>query len=194
MRKSKTESQQTRRHLLDAALEVFYREGVAGATLQQIAELAGVTRGALYWHFRNKEDLFEALFEDCFGDIIGCLDNTGSGSDPWQRVQDSLLAVFRLIEHNERHYKFYTVVHFKCERTERTRTLTRLTEKYHNLCRERIRALLPENSSDAALLYLEAAVVGLIQIWAAQPQRFSLSETAAQHLHFAAALLQADKK
>lgn len=54
MRKTKTEAQKTRQHLLDAALEVFWRDGVTRASLQAIAQEAGVTRGALYWHFKNK--------------------------------------------------------------------------------------------------------------------------------------------
>lgn len=53
MRKTKAESQKTRQHLLNAALEVFHKQGVTRATLQEIAQEAGVTRGALYWHFRG---------------------------------------------------------------------------------------------------------------------------------------------
>ena len=63
MRKTKIEANKTRQHLLNAALEVFWREGVTRASLQAIAQQAGVTRGALYWHFKNKEDLFESMIE-----------------------------------------------------------------------------------------------------------------------------------
>ena len=58
MRKTKEEAYQIRCNLLDAALTVFYERGVAQASLDEIAKAAGVTRGALYWHFKNKEDLF----------------------------------------------------------------------------------------------------------------------------------------
>ncbi|WP_272942305.1 TetR family transcriptional regulator [Kingella kingae] len=54
MRKTKEEAQKTRQHLLNAALEVFWRKGVTQASLHEIAVEAGVTRGALYWHFKNK--------------------------------------------------------------------------------------------------------------------------------------------
>ena len=70
MRKTKTEAQKTRQHLLDVALEVFWRDGVTRASLQAIAQEAGVTRGALYWHFKNKEDLFETLFEQQYADFF----------------------------------------------------------------------------------------------------------------------------
>nr|ADO32809.1 truncated multiple transferable resistance repressor [Neisseria gonorrhoeae] len=62
MRKTKTEALKTKEHLMLAALETFYRKGIARTSLNEIAQTAGVTRGALYWHFKNKEDLFDALF------------------------------------------------------------------------------------------------------------------------------------
>ena len=69
MRKTKAEALQTRQDLLLSALNVFYQHGVARASLNEIARNAGVTRGALYWHFKNKEDLFDALFQLIFQDI-----------------------------------------------------------------------------------------------------------------------------
>ncbi len=54
MRKTKEEAQQTRSNLLNAALNVFYERGVSKVSLDEIAKTAGVTRGALYWHFKNK--------------------------------------------------------------------------------------------------------------------------------------------
>ena len=57
MRRSKNDAEKTKQLLVQAACEVFYREGVARATLEQIAREAGLTRGALYWHFNNKVDI-----------------------------------------------------------------------------------------------------------------------------------------
>src|SRR3990170_7558084 len=51
----------THRQLLDAAERVFVRLGYQGATLDAIAAEAGFTKGAVYWHFRNKEALFLEL-------------------------------------------------------------------------------------------------------------------------------------
>lgn len=55
------EAARTRERLLDAALEVFFEQGVATPSLTVVAERAGMTRGAIYGHFRNKDDLFRAL-------------------------------------------------------------------------------------------------------------------------------------
>ena len=63
MRKTKAEALKTREELLLSALDTFYERGISRASLNEIAQTAGVTRGALYWHFKNKEALFEALFQ-----------------------------------------------------------------------------------------------------------------------------------
>ena len=66
MKRTPEQARQTRESLLRAALEVFDRRGVARASLAEIAAEAGVTRGALYWHFKSREDLFDALFQHLF--------------------------------------------------------------------------------------------------------------------------------
>jgi AcrR family transcriptional regulator len=53
----------TRRRLLEAAVPVFARDGYEGATLDAIAAAAGLTKGAVYWHFEAKHELFGALLE-----------------------------------------------------------------------------------------------------------------------------------
>ncbi|MCV7225361.1 TetR/AcrR family transcriptional regulator [Mycolicibacterium komossense] len=74
----------TRTVLLDAAEEVFARKGFGGAALEDIADAAGYTRGAIYSHFGAKEDLFLAVsqryrdrFLDGFADMISSFTNLG---------------------------------------------------------------------------------------------------------------------
>lgn len=62
-RRTKEDAEATRNKLLDAAQEVFFEKGVAGASLADIAQQAGLTRGAIYWHFKDKLDLFDALMQ-----------------------------------------------------------------------------------------------------------------------------------
>ncbi len=61
MRRSKEDAEQTRSAILDAAEQMFCEQGVSAATLEKISRRAGVTRGALYWHFKDKIDLLRAL-------------------------------------------------------------------------------------------------------------------------------------
>lgn len=65
-RKTKEEAQATRERLLDAAEIVFQRRGVATTSLNDIACAAGVTRGAVYWHFADKSDLIDAMLRRVF--------------------------------------------------------------------------------------------------------------------------------
>src|SRR3546814_20198970 len=60
-RKTKQGAEKTRNEILDAAEILFSERGASRTSLEEIARAAGVTRGAVYWHFRNKVDLFEAM-------------------------------------------------------------------------------------------------------------------------------------
>ncbi len=62
-RQTKERAEQTREMILDAATEVFFKGGVARSSMEDVAQRAGVTRGAVYWHFRDKLDLFAAIEE-----------------------------------------------------------------------------------------------------------------------------------
>ena len=63
MGSTKEHAEKTREDLLRAGLKMFSEKGFASTRLEDIAKEANVTRGAFYWHFQNKMDLFLALFE-----------------------------------------------------------------------------------------------------------------------------------
>jgi AcrR family transcriptional regulator len=70
-----------RQRLLDAALGVFSERGYYGATIEEIVEESGLSNGALYYNFRNKEDLFLALFDQRIEARIAAVERTfGSGT------------------------------------------------------------------------------------------------------------------
>ena len=62
-RRTKEDALATRHQLLDAAERVFAEKGVSRTSLNDIAQAAGASRGAIYWHFKNKADLFNAMLE-----------------------------------------------------------------------------------------------------------------------------------
>ena len=61
---------QTRGELVAAAATVFARRGFHGASVDQIAAEAGYTTGAIYWHFRGKDDLFLAVYEEFAATLV----------------------------------------------------------------------------------------------------------------------------
>jgi TetR/AcrR family acrAB operon transcriptional repressor len=63
VRRTKADAAATRTALLDAAEQLFRANGVSRTSLQDIASAAGTTRGAIYWHFQDKADLFNAMMD-----------------------------------------------------------------------------------------------------------------------------------
>lgn len=64
VRRTKEEAAATRAQVLDAALRVFSRKGYSATRLEDVGAEAGVTRGAIYWHFKGKADLYTALLNE----------------------------------------------------------------------------------------------------------------------------------
>ncbi len=64
MRRTKEDAEMTRLSLIKAALRVFSEKGYGGTRLEDIAAVAGVTRGAIYHHFGGKFELYIAVFEE----------------------------------------------------------------------------------------------------------------------------------
>ena len=62
-RRTKEDAEETRKQILEAALDVFSRKGYSRTTFVDIAEQIGLTKGAVYWHFKTKTDLLVALIE-----------------------------------------------------------------------------------------------------------------------------------
>lgn len=189
MRKTKTESFKTRQHLLSAALEVFHRQGVSRSTLQEIAQEAGVTRGALYWHFKNKEDLFEALFEQIFVESeLNINEQLPETDDAWVLLRQQLINIFKNLSEHEWHRKFCNVINMKCEHTSNNETITKLAEKYHKMFLARIAKIvhlchvqgrLPDNIDlELAIIYLESSFIGIIRLASFQPDEFDLMKVA----------------
>nr|WP_016933408.1 TetR/AcrR family transcriptional regulator [Rhodococcus sp. R1101] len=82
----------TRTALLDAALEVFLRDGYAAAATEEIVSVAGVTRGALYHHFADKRDLFRGVIERIQKEAEGSLAPVEPIEDAWEGFTSAVLA------------------------------------------------------------------------------------------------------
>ncbi len=81
----------TRQRILAAATELFSQAGVTETTLEHIAQRANVTRGAIYWHFRGKEDLFKTIFDEQILPLESTVPKDLPLSLAWQQLQQRLV-------------------------------------------------------------------------------------------------------
>lgn len=119
VRKTKEDAEITRQRIIDAARELFSKNGVSKTSLEKIAKHADVTRGAVYWHFENKTELFHAMREQVFLPLIDRIDSTLLASqneqNPLQRIENFLIGTVRVLAEDKATRQTYEVLMTKCE-------------------------------------------------------------------------------
>lgn len=120
-RKTKEEALKTREAIIDASIELFSVQGVSRTTLADIAKEAGVTRGAIYWHFKNKEDLLGALWEQLLRPFE--LSENQDDPDPLGKFKQVHIGFFKSLKEDPRVLKLSQILLSKCEAVEDTGTL-----------------------------------------------------------------------
>lgn len=116
-RRTKEDALKTREAIIDAAIELFASKGVSSTTLANIASKAGVTRGAVYWHFSNKDDLLEALRDMVlkpFVDLDAMRDKPEI-ENPIELLYQSQISFFRHLQEDKRLVKILTIFLMKFE-------------------------------------------------------------------------------
>ncbi len=186
-RKTKVDAEQTRQDILDAALELFHAKGYSRTTLEEIALSAAVTRGAIYWHFKDKGDLFMGLKEEVerstetrLEDLL--LLSVTNLSD----MRDNLLRLFLNLEKDARFRRYFELIFFRAEFTEE---LQPVMEQFKQRCwrmqqkdAEDLMRLQQEGKVPAQLDCAQAAlgfrclILGIIHSWLMDEGRFSLAE------------------
>jgi len=77
---------ETQRALRRQARKLFAQKGYSGANTNELVERARVTKGALYHHFANKKELYQAVVEDMEQELVERLEAAGAGRAPWERL------------------------------------------------------------------------------------------------------------
>lgn len=185
-RRTKADAQATREQILDAAEEVFHRRGVSRTSLQDVAQAAGVTRGAIYWHFDDKADLFNAMMNRRVLPLEKQINRSdGSGiDDPVQHIKQSFLAALRTTVKDPRARRVIEIALYKVEHVDevagiRERRLTGLRTRVGHVERGLRRAARLKQTSGqvparAAALGLHSLIDGLVQNWMLDPEGFNL--------------------
>ena len=116
-RKKKEEAQQTRQQLIEAAIGQFATRGVASTTLTDIADAAKVTRGAVYWHFTSKSEIFNAIWEQQlpFREIIHDRLSLSENDDPLLVIREKFITALQYIAHEPRQCALLQILYHKCE-------------------------------------------------------------------------------
>jgi TetR/AcrR family acrAB operon transcriptional repressor len=204
VRRTKDEALATRHCILDAAELLFQRHGVSRTTLQHIAQAARVTRGAIYWHFKDKADLFNAMMERAtmpLEDSMGKGPPRRSEEDPVSFIHDRMLRALRATARHPQTRRVFEIATHKVEYVDellavRDRHLQGRNECLAEVERElrdamRRGLMRPGVPARSAALGLHALIDGLIQNWMLDPEAFDLVRVGKQVLKTYQAGLQA---
>ena len=189
-RRTKADALATRHQLLDAAECLFAEKGVSRTSLNDIALAAGASRGAIYWHFKNKADLFNAMMERTTLPMEQALQQVGHepGQDPLAELRRSIADAMQRIAKDERTRRVFEVATLKVEYVDE---LMAVRARHRRVQADNVGQM--ERSLQAALAQralslplpvallaqgLYALLVGLIHTWLLAPETFELEATA----------------
>ena len=192
VRKTKEDADITKQSILDAAVVLFSENGVATTSLEKIAKAANVTRGAVYWHFASKQEIFEALHDKLHTPFIQIItDGLDTGGDnAMAQLQYVCTELLIDLERDMTKRKIATLFLLRCDYSgELSRSKTRFNEKkkqkHLTLSRYFDKAIeqgvLP-SSTDSKLLSIgvSAYLRGIAVEYLEDPDVFSLEQNAAQ--------------
>jgi TetR/AcrR family acrAB operon transcriptional repressor len=182
VRKTKEDAEITRQRIIHAAREMFLLKGVSRTSLEQIASHAGVTRGAVYWHFKNKAELFYAMREQVFLPLIDRMDDTllsdqelTTDSDPLSRIEKSLLDTIKELDHDLATRQTYEVMMSKCEYVDEFADVLQdilnncsgIVEKYESAYEKAQKLHLVQSTLSAKELAMDTHLFfsGLLHMW-----------------------------
>lgn len=196
VRRTKEEARATRERLLDTAERVFQQRGVSRTSLGEIAAAAGVSRGAIYWHFQDKADLFNAMMTRIslpMEEQARCMasDPAPAGA-PLEQVRHSLREVLRRIVDDPRVQRVFEIATHKVEYVDELRGVRERHLSVRDGCLRQVSDGL-EQAMAAGLLArgvparelaigMYALVDGLIHNWMLDPGSFDLVAVGEQAL------------
>ncbi len=191
MRRTKHDAESTRLNIMAHALDLFSQRGVSSTSLVDIAANAGVTRGAIYWHFQNKWDLFESIWQHYAAPVqaLSKASHSASETDPLGKLVALLKFVFVSVAEQEDFRRMFTM----CLREsaapagkDGAEPIQTLMREWHNNCRLTLdnavkKSQLPKNLDiEAGAIMLRAMVEGIVLNWISTPERYDLSKRSEQ--------------
>lgn len=184
-RRTKQDALATRDHLLDTAERVFLERGVSRTSLHDLAAAAGVSRGAIYWHFQDKADLFNAMMSRVSLPMEEALERSADPSaDALSQIRASFIGVLDKLVADPQVHRVFEIATHKVEYVDemsavRTRHLAVRNDCMASVTRALAAAMdqgqiARRMTPAAAAIGLHALVDGLIQNWTLDPHAFDL--------------------
>lgn len=185
-RRTKAQAEATKEAIIAAALRVFYVRGVTSTSLAHIAKEAKVTRGAVYWHFRNKQDLLESISARYQLPLEALVKQVqmDNGKSALFRLQKHLIELLQRVADDKLYRQFFEVVLLKCEFNQANQALLERQQAVFEASAMRIKSILtlavqandlPEQLNvNKAASFLQASVIGLLYTWLLAPQAYDL--------------------
>jgi TetR/AcrR family acrAB operon transcriptional repressor len=134
VRKTKVEAERTRQQIIDAARRVFSECGITKSTLEGIAAAAGVTRGAVYWHFKNKTDLFFAMRAQAVLPLLDRISETildETLEDPLAGIEHALYRMVSDLKSDKVAWEVFRITSLRCEYVGELAPVLEEFRKYH---------------------------------------------------------------
>lgn len=184
-RKTKEEAQETYTALLDAAENVFREKGVTNTTLTDVAVAAGMTRGAIYWHFKDKIDLFKAMCDRAFMPMEALLNEVaaGPGEDPLASLRQMAVHMLHLVATDTRQRTVFDILFHHCEKNSALEFFIQDRERRAE-CLDQVVLIFqeaiargqlpPETDVRLAMHAHHAYLIGLIHQWLESPEDYDL--------------------
>ncbi|KOC89950.1 multidrug efflux transporter transcriptional repressor AcrR [Winslowiella iniecta] len=189
-RKTKEQALETRGQIIDAAIARFSEHGVSATSLAHIAQAAGVTRGAIYWHFKNKADLLNEIWaqsESGMEDLEHEYQIKYPG-DPLSVMRAMLNYVFEATARDQRRRSLMEIIFHKCEFVGEMTTLQMVQQNLYLECYEKIEEALQdciehqqlpaELDTRRAAVIIRGYVSGIMENWLFMPESFDLAADA----------------
>ncbi len=186
-RKTKQQAQETRQHILDAAIQEFSIRGVSATSLTDIALVAGVTRGAIYWHFKNKVELFNEIWLAAESKVhaLEVEYQAKFPDDPLHVLTETLIYILEATVSNTEWRSLMEIVFHKCEFVGEMALFQDVRKGLYTECYERIeetlgrciqKGQLPADlHCRRAAILLRAYMTGLMENWLFIPGTFDLN-------------------
>jgi len=189
-RKTKLEALETRERLLDAAEVVFRQRGVSRTSLAEVAAAAGVTRGAVYWHFKDKTALFHAMCDRATLPLDALFERASetASTEPLQTLRALCVDALQRLAVDARTQVVFEVIFHKTEMVDELADIATSNENERCRCLSQIEVIIrrcaelgelaPDIDPLLAAQGINALMVGIMHQWVLDPSSYDLAAAA----------------